>query len=117
MSELEQICSSLRDEKEVLSVEITEKENAIDSLQNLYHVASEKVKELEEELAERIKLSNEWYQELQVIIIFDRNCLTMTFQEIRDENMLLHNQLEKEKLGRLEENWQSCGNSLFGEVC
>ena len=41
----------------------------------------------------------------------------MTFQEIRDENMLLHNQLEKEKLGRLEENWQSCGNSLFGEVC
>lgn len=117
MSELEEVCSSLRDEKEALSVEITEKESAIDSLRNLHHVATEKVKELEEEIAERIKLNNEWYQQLRVIIIFYRNWLTMTFQEIRDENMLLHNQLEKEKLGRLEENWQSCGNSLFGEVC
>lgn len=79
MSELEQICSSLRDEKEVLSVEISEKENAIDSLQNLYHVATEKVKELEEELAERTKLNNEWYQQLQVIIIFYRNCFTNDF--------------------------------------
>ncbi|XP_019849763.1 PREDICTED: protein Spindly-like [Amphimedon queenslandica] len=99
--DLQRRCSFLDCQKQELEGELSAQTHTISQLKDDVHSHETKIKELEETLTDRVKLSNELYHNLQ---------------EIQDQNKALNDQLERNKLQQLEEDWQGKGNSLFGEV-
>lgn len=101
ITELQSHCHKLEERNKYLNDEIIEKRMELEVITHQYEDLTFKIKDIENIMKDKEKLALEWYQ---------------TLQETQDENLLLQNQIEQQRVKQLENDWQGQGNSLFGEV-